>query len=132
MGACSWVSRGARSSSVLLVADLLHPVDSLAVKLFHDSDMGHRRSRRCAVPVLDAGRTPDHVAGPDFLFGLAPALRPAAPRGDDQRLPKGMRMPGCTRAGFERHQRAERAGWRGWVEQRVDPYGAGEIFGRSL
>jgi hypothetical protein len=132
IGAFPSVSRGALRGSILLVADFLHPVDSFPVELFHYGDMRHRRGRRCAVPVLDAGRTPDHVAGSDFLFGLAPALRPAASRGDYQRLPKGMGMPGCARAGFERHQRAESAGRSGWIEQRVDPYRAGEIFDRSL
>src|SRR5262249_6689959 len=116
------ISLGTRSSSVLLVADFLHPVDRLPVELFHYGAVGHRRGRRCAVPVLDAGRTPDHITRPDFLLGLAPALRPAAPRGDDQRLPQRMGMPGGTRARFERHQRAESTGrpWR--IEQRVDPY----------
>ena len=126
------ISPATRPSFVLLVGDFLHPVDSLPVELFHYCDVGHRRGRRCAVPVLDAGRTPDHVSGPDFLFGLAPALRPAASRGDNQRLPQRMRMPGGTRAGFERHQRAESTRRPGRLEQRVDPDGAGEIFGRSL
>ena len=61
---------------VLLVADLFHPVDDLAVELLLNGDMRHRRRRRGAVPMLLAGREPDHVAGPDFLDRAAPALHP--------------------------------------------------------
>jgi hypothetical protein len=45
-----------------------------------------------------AGRTGDDVAGADFHFLFAPALRPAEARGDDQRLPARMRMPRRARA----------------------------------
>ena len=67
------------SAPILLVADLFHPVDDLAVQRFLNGDMRHCRRRRGAVPVLLAGRKPDHVAWPDFLDRPAPALRPAAP-----------------------------------------------------
>ena len=40
------------SPPVLLVAYLLHPIDNLAVQLFLDRDMSHRRGGRGAVPVL--------------------------------------------------------------------------------
>ena len=66
--------------AVLLVADLFHPVDDLAVELFGDGDVAHRGRRRRAKPVLLAGRKPDNVAGADFLDWAAPALHPAATR----------------------------------------------------
>ena len=53
--------------SILFVADLLHPVHDLAVEFFLDGDVRHRGRRRGPVPVLLAGREPDHVAGVDFL-----------------------------------------------------------------
>jgi nicotinamidase-related amidase len=71
---------------VLLVADVLEPVDGLAVELFLDGDVGHRRRRGAAVPMLFAGREPDHVAGTDFFDGAVPTLGPAAAGGDDERL----------------------------------------------
>src|SRR5271156_461250 len=109
------------SGLVLFVADLLHPVDRLAVELFQNGNMRHRGGRRGAVPMLLAGRTPDYVAGPDFLFRFAPTLRPAASGGDDQRLPERMGMPRRARAGFERYQCAISTGRIGRVEQRFDP-----------
>src|SRR5215218_9151162 len=48
--------------AVLLVADLFHPVDILAVQRFLNGNVCHRR---CSVPMLQAGRKPDHVAGPN-------------------------------------------------------------------
>src|SRR6185295_8833964 len=40
--------------SVLLVGDVLEPVDKLAIELLLDRDVRHRRSWRRAVPVLFA------------------------------------------------------------------------------
>ena len=48
--------------AVLLVADVLHPVDDLAVLRFLNGDMRHRIDRRGAVPMFFAGRKPDDVA----------------------------------------------------------------------
>ena len=67
-----------RSAGVLLVADLLHPVDGLAVERFLDGDVRHRRGRRRAVPVLLAGREPDHVAG--RISSTGPPQRCARPQ----------------------------------------------------
>src|SRR3954469_20117584 len=52
------------SPLVLLVGDVLHPLDHLAVEPLLDGDVGHRRGGRRPVPVLLARREPDHVAGP--------------------------------------------------------------------
>src|SRR3712207_7424671 len=46
-------------------ADLLHPVDVAALQGARDSQVRHRRGWRRPMPVLDVGRTPDHVAGAD-------------------------------------------------------------------
>ena len=66
-----------RSAPVLLVAHLLHPVHNLAVERFLHGDMRHCRGRRRAVPVLLAGRKPDHIAGPDLLDRTAPRAAPS-------------------------------------------------------
>src|ERR1700730_18215635 len=81
------------SGPVLVVADLFHPVGAFTVEPFHNGDVGHGRGRRGAVPMLLAGRKPDHVAWPDFLLGTAPSLRPPETRCDDQFLTEWMRVP---------------------------------------
>src|SRR3954469_5884326 len=72
------VMRKALSACELIVADLLHPVDALSVEGLGDRDVGHRGGGGRAVPVLLAGRNPDHVAGADLLLRAAFALGPAA------------------------------------------------------
>src|SRR5215217_641542 len=54
------------SRPVLLVGDVLHPVDGLAALLLLDGDVGHGGRGAGPVPVLLAGGEPDHVARPEF------------------------------------------------------------------
>jgi hypothetical protein len=72
------------SGLVLLVADLLHPVDDLAVELFLNGDMGHGRGRHGAMPMLLTRRASDHVTRSNHLDWTAPALYEAAARRHDQ------------------------------------------------
>ena len=72
--------------------------------------MAHRRRGRGAVPVLLAGREPDHVTGPDFFDGAALALNPAETGGHDQGLAEWMRMPSRAGARFEGDESAADAG----------------------
>src|SRR5216684_7620907 len=90
-----------RSAAVLLVADLFHPVDVLAVERFRNSDMRHRGRRCRAVPVLLAGWKPDDVAGTDFFDRSALALHPAKARRDDEGLTERMGVPRGAGAGLE-------------------------------
>src|SRR5271166_502118 len=85
--------------SILLVAHLLHPINDLPVELFLNGKMGHRCRWRCPMPVLLAGRKPDHIPGPDLLDWAAPALCPTAAERDDQGLTERMCMPRGTGAG---------------------------------
>ena len=71
---------------------MLHPVHHFAVEHFRDGNVRHRRCRRRTVPVLVVRRTPDDIAGADFLDRPAFALRPADARRDDQRLSERMRV----------------------------------------
>src|SRR4051812_27794631 len=88
---------------VLLVRDLLQPLDVLAVKRFLNRDVRHC-SRRCrAVPVFMTRRAPDHIARADLDARLAFALRPPASRRDEQRLTERMRMPRSARSRFKSH-----------------------------
>src|SRR5207244_11498605 len=81
------------SGPVLFVADLLHPVDGLAVELFHNRDVRHGRGWRRAVPMLLTRRAPDHVTGPNLLDRTAPALHQAAAGRHDQCLTQRMGVP---------------------------------------
>lgn len=56
------------------------------------------------MPVLDAGRAPDDVAGTDDLHGLAPLLRQPHAGFDHQVLALRMGMPIGAGAGFESDQ----------------------------
>src|SRR5437867_10587243 len=98
------------SPPILLVADLFHPVDGLAVELFLNGDVRHGRGRRGPVPVLLAGREPDHVPGSDLLDGPACALGPAAAGRDDESLTEWMRVPCSPCARLE--------GYAGTLKQR--------------
>ena len=89
------------SPPVLLVTDLFHPVDNLTVELFLNSDVRHGCGRHGPMPVLLAGRDPDHITGPDLLDRSAFALDPAAPSRDDKSLTEWMRMPCSARARLE-------------------------------
>src|SRR5713226_5379182 len=64
---------------ILFVADLFHPFDSLAVKVFQDGDVRHGSGWRRAVPMLLTRRTPDHIARSNFFFWTAFALNPSTP-----------------------------------------------------
>jgi hypothetical protein len=122
----------ATSSTVLVVADLFHPVDDLTVELFLNGDMRHGCRRRSPMPVLLARRNPDHVTGPDFFDGAAPTLRPTATGGHDQGLTQRMRVPRCSSAGFECDTGAQRACGSVCLEQGIYAHRAGKPIGRSF
>src|SRR5689334_8173077 len=126
------VAMHAGSLAVLLVADLFHPVDGLAVELFLDGDVRHRRGGRCTVPMLLARREPDHVAGTDLLGRTAVALYPAATRRDDQGLAQRVGVPRGAGARLERDAGPGDARRVGRLEQRVHANRPGEIVRRSL
>src|SRR3954462_6377121 len=88
-------------AAILFVANLLQPIHVLAVDGLLDGDVGYGGGGRRAVPVLDARREPDHVAGPDLLLRAAPLLHPAGTRRDDEGLSDGMRVPSRAGAGLE-------------------------------
>src|SRR5580704_10764468 len=100
--------------------------------LFHNGDVGHGRGRCGAVPMLFAGRKPDHIAWPNFFPLAAPSLRPPAPRCDDQSLTEWMRMPCGAGARLERDVAAKNPCRFGRLEQRVHADRAGEVVRWSL
>src|SRR5215467_10541191 len=89
---------------ILLVVDVLHPGDVLAVERLLGSDMNHARRRCGTVPVLFVRRNPDNVARLNLAHFAAPALYPARAGDDEQRLAERMRVPSGARTRFEAHQ----------------------------
>ena len=84
------------------------------------------------MPVLFAGREPDHVTGPDLLDRPAFALSPAAASHDDESLAERMRMPCSSRSRFEGYAGAlDERGIRR-LKQRINSYHAREPLRRSL
>src|SRR5204863_957012 len=73
-------------SGILLVGNVLHPFDGLAIARLLHRQVDHGVVRGGAMPVLLAGRNPDHVAGADLPHRAAPDLGPTDPRHDVKRL----------------------------------------------
>lgn len=84
------------------------------------------------MPVLFARRKPDDVAWVNFLDTSAPDLHPAAAGCDDQGLAQGMGVPSGPRTDSKGDAGAGDARRVGSLEERIDAYAAGEIFGRPF
>src|SRR5689334_11716411 len=120
------------SRCVLFVADLLEPLDHLAVQRLLDRNVSHRCAGTCPVPVFLVGRAHDHVPGPDLHGRLTPALREATPSSDDQSLTERMRMPRGACPWLKRDTRAGDATGLMRLKQGIDAHGGAEVFGRTL
>src|SRR5436853_2465945 len=120
------------SLAVLLVADLFHPVNDLAVQRLLNGDVSHGCCRRSAMPVLQSWREPHHVPRTDLLNRAALALSPTATTCDNECLPKRMRVPRGARARLERDTRTGGACWSICLQQWIDADGAGEPISRAF
>src|SRR4051794_10160188 len=80
------VARISHLPLVLLVGDLLEPLDRLPVERLLNRDVRHRRRRRGSMPVFLVWLDRDDVSGANLLNGAAPPLMAAATRDHDQRL----------------------------------------------
>ena len=116
------------SMPVLVIADLFHPVDVLAVNRFLDRDVNDRRGWRRTVPMLEAGRKPHHVSGADLLNSSTFTLHPAETGGDDQGLSERVGVPRRPGTGLEGNAAGSHASWFGRLEERIDPDRAGGPF----
>src|SRR5436309_645424 len=94
---------------VLFIADLLHPIDDLAVEVFLDCDMGHSDDRHRAIPMLLARRAPDDIARSNHFDRTTPALHEPAAGRDDQGLTQRMGVPCGPGAWLKRDAGAPRA-----------------------
>ena len=120
------------SPSILLVINLLHPLDDLSVEPLLDRDVRHRRCWRRAVPVLLAGRDPHDVAWPNLLDGPASTLHATATRGYNQRLTEPVYMPGGSRAWFKSYAGTGNERGIGGLKQRTNPDSPGEPLRRPF
>jgi len=111
---------------------MLHPIHSLAVELLLDCNVRYRCRRRRSVPVLLSGSEPDNVTRPYLLDWTAPALRPSAPRSNNQYLPKRMRVPSGSCARLKSDTCAHHPSRIRRGKQRIDPYRTSEPVGWSL
>ena len=80
---------------------MLAELAAAAVDELPDGEMPHALRCRGAVPVEDARRCRNDVAGPDDALLLAPRLHPADARRDDQILTGRVIVPGGPCAGLE-------------------------------
>src|SRR5215207_5437215 len=119
-------------AAILLVADLLQPILVLAVDGLPDGEVCHGGGGRRAVPVLNAWRKPDHVAGPDLLLQAAPLLHEAEARRDDEGLSDGMRVPSRAGARLEGDVPARHPRRSGRGEHGIDPHRACEVVRRAF
>jgi len=118
-----------RSALILLVGDLLHPLEPLSHSALLDSDMRHR-SRDVRRPMLLTQRKPDHIAWP-ISRSVRPNVRPPENPSDDQTSDKRMYVPGCASTRLERDACATNT--RGSVlEQRINAHSAGKPITRSF
>ena len=117
--------------SILLVADLFHPISNCSIEPLLNCDVGHSGCACSAMPVLFAWLKPNDVSRSNLLDGAARPLEPAPASCDDQSLTKGMCMPCRTSAGFERDTCSRYAGGIRALKQRIDPYSAREPLRHS-
>src|SRR5437016_2960955 len=120
------------SLTVLFVADFFHPVHDLAFEGFLNGDMSHGCGRRSAMPMLQAGREPDHIARTNFLDQTSFALHPTQAGGDNQRLTQRMGVPCCASPRLERDTGSRCARGCMCLEQRIYADCAGKPIGWSF
>jgi hypothetical protein len=121
-----------QSSSILFGGDVLEPIHELACGALLYGYVGHGRSWRSTVPVLFAGREPDHISRMNLFNRAAFALYPSAARGNDQRLAQRVRVPGGPRSRLERNAGCGHKCRVGSLKKRVDPHGSTEPVCRTL
>ena len=129
---CQEICRFLRHAPILLFTDLFQPVDHLAVLLFLNGDVRHSCGCRGAMPVLLAGRKPNHIARPNLFDWTSPVLRPTAAGRDDERLTERMGVPRSPCAGLEGYTRALNERRIGRLKKRIDSHRASEPLGRAF
>ncbi len=116
----------------MIVANLFHPVDSLAIELLLNGNVRQGSGRRSPMPVLLTRREPNHITGPDLLDWAAPPLHAATSSRDDEHLPEGMRMPCGPRAWLEGYAGTLNKCRIGCLKKWIDSYRTSEPLRRPL
>src|SRR2546421_9985426 len=106
--------------AVLFVADLLHPVNRLAVEPLLNGDVGHSCGWCGPVPMFLPRREPDHVPWMNVLDGTTPALNPARACRHNQSLAQRVGVPGGPSTWLERDTGATDACRVGCLEEGVN------------
>src|SRR5882724_9840822 len=119
-------------SVVLLVGDLLEPLDGRAIERLLNGDVCHRCIRCGTVPVFLVRSDADDIARADLLDRTVPSLVEPAPERDDQRLSERMRVPVASRVRLERHICSAGPCGSARLEQGIEADRAREVFGRRL
>jgi hypothetical protein len=101
----------------------------VAVAVLGHGDVGHRRLRRSAMPVLRVRRNSHDISGSNFFGGLTPSLDAADASGDDQDLTSRMRVPRRPGAGREGDGAAARVRRIVCLEQHLDTHVTREVGG---
>src|SRR5947208_6902471 len=113
------------SKLILFVTDLFHPVDDFTVELFLNGDVCHGCGWRSAMPMLLAGRKPDHITGPDFLDRATPTLRPPESGCHNQCLTQRMGVPGGEGTRLKRYVCSQNTCRFGILEHRYSAHCTG-------
>ncbi len=111
---------------VLFFTNFFHPVNGLAIELLLDGDMSHSGCEGGSMPMLFTGRKPDYISGPNFLYGFAIELNPAAASRDNKSLTQRMRVPCSACAGLERNADTLNTCRGRCLKKWIDPYSASE------
>lgn len=118
--------------TVLLVANLFHPLDNLAVELFLKRNVRHFCRGSSTMPVLYAGRNPDDIAFVDLLNLSTLFLHPASTGGYSQGLAERMRVPRSPRTQFKTNSCSSNTRWLDYGQKRFDAHDSGKVLRRSL
>jgi hypothetical protein len=94
--------------------------------------MAHGGISDCTITVFLMRRIPDHIAFPDTLNRITPALDKTCARCDDQKLTQGVGVPGCSRSRLEHHIGAIKMGWFLGLERGVDTDGTRKLIVRAF
>ena len=116
----------------MFIANFFQPIDRFAIKRLLNGDMRHRGFLCCAVPVFFAWREPDDIARMNFLNWAALALRPTAPRGNEEGLAERMCVPSGAGAGFKGNTGASHSRRSACLQKWIDAYCPCKPIGRTF
>src|SRR5438067_1924594 len=118
--------------AVLFVADLLHPVNRLAVESLLNGDVCHGGDRCGPMPVLLPWREPNHIPRTNVFNRASPALCPTTASRHNQSLAQRVGVPCGSSTWLERDTGPDRACRVGSLEEGVNTDHAGKVLNWSF